>query len=58
MANDNPADWATEDDYIDATGHRVYKGSRWHYPAPGDPTRCGVTGCPRDLTLEEKRAEA
>jgi hypothetical protein len=42
-----------DDDYIDETGHRVYRGSRWHTPKQGDPTRCAVEGCPR--VLEDPR---
>lgn len=35
--------------YVDATGHQVYRGQRWHFPKTGEPTRCGVEGCPRVL---------
>lgn len=33
----------------DDTGHNLIQGARWHWPAPGDPTRCGVEGCTRVL---------
>lgn len=28
-------------------GHTLVDGARWHWPAPLDPTRCGVKGCDR-----------
>lgn len=40
------------DDYIDSTGHRVYRGSRMHTPTMGEPTKCAVQGCPRVLGQE------
>lgn len=29
--------------------HKIIDGARWHWPAPGEPTRCGVKGCTRVL---------
>jgi hypothetical protein len=50
-------DQRNPDDYIDATGHRVYRGSRWHLPKTGEPTKCAVEGCPRVLGQADKVAE-
>ena len=35
--------------WTDSTGHTILNGARWHYPATGNPTQCGVTGCERVL---------
>lgn len=34
----------------DESGHVLIGGARWHWPAPKDPTRCGVPGCTRKMS--------
>lgn len=37
-------------------GHVLIGGARWHYPVPGDPTRCAVAGCDRVLGQQQQPA--
>lgn len=47
-----------ENYYVDDTGHVILNGSRWHHPKTGDPTKCAVEGCPREMGVITDRSVA